>query len=107
MQLEAIYNQGRLEFIRPVQLKHERIRLTVDIPDEEILSPSPTTGEGAQAPSYELPPEVLQLAKTMEERLNHIRNAPFPADEELPPLTQKQQDRIEASAERDEIRSLR
>jgi len=37
MQLEAIYENGKLEFARPVHLKHGRIRLIVDIPDHEIL----------------------------------------------------------------------
>ncbi len=36
MQVEAIYNQGRLEFARPIKLKHDHLRLVVEVPDEEI-----------------------------------------------------------------------
>lgn len=47
------------------------------------------------------------MAKAMEEKLDRVRNAPLPADEDLPPLTQKQSDRMEAFALRDEVRGLR
>lgn len=36
MQIQAIYNQGRLEFEQPIQFKHDNIRLIVTVPDEEI-----------------------------------------------------------------------
>jgi hypothetical protein len=36
MQVEAIYNQGRLEFAQPIKLKHDHLRLVVEVPDEEI-----------------------------------------------------------------------
>jgi hypothetical protein len=36
MQVEAIYSQGRLEFAQPMKLKHDHIRLVVNVPDEEI-----------------------------------------------------------------------
>lgn len=39
MQVEAIYNQGRLEFVHPIKLKHDHLRLVVVVPDDEILQP--------------------------------------------------------------------
>jgi hypothetical protein len=43
----------------------------------------------------------------MADRLERIRNAPLPPDEQLPPLTQKQYNRMEAFAFRDELRKMR
>ncbi len=37
MQVEAIYNQGRIEFVQPLRLKHDHVRLVVTVPDEEVL----------------------------------------------------------------------
>ena len=37
MLIDAIYDQGRLEFESPVTLKHQRIRVRVEIPDQEII----------------------------------------------------------------------
>jgi len=37
MQVEATYENGRLGFTRRVRLKHARVRLIVDIPDDENL----------------------------------------------------------------------
>ena len=36
MQIQAIYNQGQIEFEKPLRLKHNNIRLIVTVPDEEI-----------------------------------------------------------------------
>ena len=43
MQVEAIYNQGRLEFVQPIKLKHDRLRLVVMVPDDEIDTPPTLT----------------------------------------------------------------
>ena len=97
MQVEAIYDQGRLEFVHPLRLKHDRVRLVVTVPDEELESAVP----------FDLPPEVLARAQALRQRLEAIRNAPTPPDEELPELTQRQVERLEAFALRDEIKGLR
>lgn len=93
MQVEAIYDQGRLEFARPLKLKHQRIRLIVDIADDEIVDPSNP---------YELEPEILAAAAQMRSRLDAIRLAPLRPDAELPELTPKQLERIEAFALRED-----
>lgn len=98
MQVDAIYNHGKIELSQPLHLKHNNVRLVVTVPDDEIE---------VQDDAYNLPPEVLAMVKDMEEKLDRVRNAPPPADKDLPPLTQKQLDRIEAFALRDEIRGLR
>jgi hypothetical protein len=37
MQVEAIYNQGTIQLVHPLRLKHNRIRLTLVVPDEEVV----------------------------------------------------------------------
>ena len=39
MQVQAIYNQGRIEFVEPLRLKRDHIRLVVTVPDDEIAIP--------------------------------------------------------------------
>ena len=88
MQVEAIYDRGTLEFVHPLQLKHDRLRLVVEVPDEELL----TTASNP----YNLAPEVLAQAQAMLEKFDAIRNAPLPPDDTLPELSAKQLERIEA-----------
>jgi hypothetical protein len=102
MKLEAIYDQGKLEFISPVRLKSERFRVKVEVPDEEI--------EGASAPESDssgLPEGLGRQAREMLDRFAAIRNAPLPPDIDLPELTSKQEERIEAFALREEIKGMR
>ncbi|MFA6013586.1 MAG: hypothetical protein WC742_00850 [Gallionellaceae bacterium] len=87
MQVEAIYDHGRLEFIRPIQFKHERLNIIVEVPDEEILNTSKR---------YNLPQEIFDLAAKMTEQMDNVRNAPLPPDDQLPPVTAKTLERIEA-----------
>lgn len=93
MQVEAIYDQGRLEFAQPLKLKHQRFRLIVDIADDEIVDPSNP---------YELDSEILAAAAQTRSRLDAIRMAPLRPDDELPELTPKQLERIEAFALRED-----
>jgi len=94
MRVEALYDHGRLEFIDPLQLRHERLRLIVEVPDADLVSSTPVT--------YHLPPEVLAQAQAMRDRLDAIRHALLPPDDELPELTAKQRERIEAFALRED-----
>ncbi len=36
MQLEAIYEDGRISLLEPLKLRHRRVRVTVQIPDGEV-----------------------------------------------------------------------
>lgn len=47
MQVEAIYDQGRIELIRPLHLRHSRVRVLVEVPDEEVVAPA----VGAEPPA--------------------------------------------------------
>ncbi len=43
MQIEAIYDQGRIELTKPLHLRHSRVRVLVEVPDEEIIAPTAAT----------------------------------------------------------------
>lgn len=92
MQIEATLSYGQLEFSRPIQFKHDRVRLMVDVPDDEIVELNDT---------YGLPLEVLALAMQMRARLDSVRNAPLRPDAELPPVLSKTLRRIDAFAQRE------
>lgn len=36
MNIEAIYDHGKLSFVTPTRLKHEKIRVIVTVPDDEV-----------------------------------------------------------------------
>lgn len=101
MNVQVIWENGVFRPTLPLVLKHPVI--TIQIPDEEVI------GQRIEAvPSARpLPPEAEAYARALEERLERIRNAPFPDDADLPPLTEKQLERMEAFALRDELRAGR
>lgn len=93
MQVEAIYNQGKIELSQPLRLKHNHVRLVVTVPDDEIE---------VQDNIYNLSPDVIAEAEKMRKRLDDVMNTPLPPDDELPPLSAKQLSRIEAFALRED-----
>lgn len=95
MQVEAIYDQGRIELVQPLRLRHDRVRLLVTVPDEEV---------DHKGNPYNLSPEVLQKAEEMRQRIDAARRAPLPPDDELPEITPKQLERIEAFELRAQMR---
>lgn len=95
MQVEAIYNQGKIELSQPLRLKHNHVRLVVTVPDDEIE---------VQDSTFNLSPEMLASAEEMLDKLEAIRNAPFSAEDELRSLSAKQVERIEAFELRAEMR---
>jgi hypothetical protein len=105
MNIQTIWENGAFRPLVPLAIKHAFV--TIQVPDDEVADNLLVTQEAGSRPTYSLPPEVVELAKAMEERLDRIRNAPLPDDTDLPPLSQKQLDRIEAFALRDEIRGNR
>jgi len=62
MQVQAIYNQGRIEFVEPLRLKHDHIRLVVTVPDEEI----------AMSHDQDQSPEQVQAASSFTARVDQI-----------------------------------
>ena len=95
MQVEAIYNQGRIEFVEPLRLKHNHIRLVVTVPDEEVEP---------QINPYNLAQEIFTQAEAMLEKYEAILNAPLPPDEELPEISAKQLERMAAFELRAQMR---
>ena len=63
--------------------------------------------EEKQPAAYKLPSEVRVQIQAMEARMDCIHNTPLTAHKDLPALTDKQLDCINAFALRDEIRHLR
>ena len=92
MKLEAIYDKGRLEFIQPVHFVRDRLRVVVEVPEQEMVKPQ------GKAPAATLG----GYARDLKTRLDAIRNGPLPPDDELPKLTEKQRSRIEAFALRED-----
>ncbi|MFA7351306.1 MAG: hypothetical protein WC009_11130 [Methylotenera sp.] len=95
MQVEAIYNQGKIELSQPLRLKHNHVRLVITVPDDEIE---------VQDNAYNLSPEMLASAEAMLDKLEAVRNAPLSAGDELKLLSAKQLERIEAFELRAEMR---
>ena len=87
MKFEAVYDRGRLEFSEPVKFKSDRVRIKVDVPDSEIVH---------HPDKDHLPQELREQAEDMLASLEAIRNAPFPPDDQLPEVTLRQLERIEA-----------
>jgi len=102
MKVEAMYENGKLELVQPLRLKHERVRLVVTVPDHEVEEVQPSDLNLSN-----LPADVVERAKAVRARMDAIKNAPVPADEELPELTDEQLERLAAFALRDEIKGLR
>ena len=101
MNVQVIWENGVFRPTLPLALKHPAI--TIQIPDEEVIAHRIEAVPAA----HPLPPEAEAYARALEERLDRIRSAPLPDDANLPPLTQKQLERMEAFALRDELRAGR
>lgn len=93
MELEAVYEGGKLEFSMPVKFKQNRVYMMVNVPDESIEDAGYL---------YDLPKEVVEEADRMRARLDAIRNAPLPPDDELPPVSDKSMERMRAFALRED-----
>ncbi len=91
MQVEAIYDHGKLEFSRPLRLRHQRIKVVVEVPDMEI-----------DDSSYLPTPEAQKIADEIDKQIDAALNAPLPINEDLPALTEKEKSRIAAFALRED-----
>lgn len=92
MQVEAIYNRGKLEFPKTIRLAHQRFSVQVILPDDVI-----ETKKGTEAMKpLESEEKVQPHIQGMLDDLNTILNAYLSPDDDLPELTEKQQERIEA-----------
>jgi hypothetical protein len=98
MQVDAIYDHGRLEFVQPIQLKHERLSLIVQIPDSEIIK---------QVEPYQLSKKQKREAAILLDRLQRVRDRPLSSEDRLSISEKKLDERLESMTCRDEIRALR
>jgi len=107
MELNAIYDKGRLKFTQPVRFVRDRISLRVVVSDNEVMFVGGAQSDLKETGNSVLPPDLDLQSENMRERLDRIRNAPLRPAEALPPLTEKQKERMEAFAYRDELRKER
>lgn len=99
MQIEAIYNQGKLEFISPVKLKSRRVRVKVDIPDDVVEK------HEDKLPEHNLsgfPKDVQQEVKRLQDIRKKVMDSTLPND--LSAMTDKQKERWEAFELRNAVR---
>ena len=62
MQVEAIYDQGRIELAQPLHLRHPRVRVLVEVPDEEVIAPvRPEMTASMPADQDDLLTEIKQI----------------------------------------------
>lgn len=95
MQVEAIYNKGRLEFVHPIKLKHDHLRLVVLVPDDEVE---------AASTAFTLSPAMQASAQVILDKFSAILNAPVLPEDELPKLSSKHRERMEAFELRAQMR---
>lgn len=95
MQLDAIYDQGRLEFLSPVRFAHDRFVVRVDIPESELQAPVAPVAEPVSQP---LGHDLQKLV----DRLAAVRRRPLPDTADLPPLSAKAEERLDAWAGRED-----
>jgi UDP-2-acetamido-2-deoxy-ribo-hexuluronate aminotransferase len=80
MHVEAIYREGRLEFLTPLRLRQGAIRMIVEVPEEAVE---------AVGHRDTLPAEVVARARSMRATLDAIRNAPPRELQRTPPREAK------------------
>ena len=90
MQLNAIYDHGRLEFPSPIRFAHERFAVRVDIPEREVITTAPSE------------PPLGAYAQALANRLDAVRRRPLPDTASLPPLSDDTDERIDAWAARED-----
>ena len=90
MQLEALYDDGRISLITPVKLRHRRVQVTVTVADSELES----------MPADDTPDGLDDAARRLVASLDAIRHAPLPVASDVPESSPKQLDRIDAFAMR-------
>jgi hypothetical protein len=80
MQIEAIYEDGRLELPRHVRLKQRRVRLIIDIPDDEILreemlpqaQPEPAPELSTEGSTHSVIDEINAILHPWRDRLANL-----------------------------------
>jgi len=113
MQVKAIYEDGAINFTRPLRFKHHKFEIVVSIPEEElepgeIKAPVACAADNATdaSPEYQSALDTL-LAQTPNDpwlqrmKAIELRVLSLP-DDQIPDLTAKQLDRMDAFALRED-----
>ena len=98
MQVEARYNNGKLEFPKSIGLARKRFKVIVDIPDKEVIAGYTQNIESELDHLLAKQPDDPWL-KRMKEIEQQVLSIP---EDELPELTPKQLQYIDAFATRKE-----
>lgn len=93
MNIQVIWENGALQPIQPLRLRHPMV--TIQVPDEESATASALNS---------LPSEVLTIAAEMRKRLDAIRHATLPPDHQLSAISEKTIERMAAFEVRAEYR---
>lgn len=81
MQVDAIYDNGRLQLPSHIQLKHTRLTLRVEVPDDELAETETVVVEKGQRTSFRR--AIDDILGPLKEQL---KNAPPLTDEALDQL---------------------
>lgn len=101
MLAEAYYDNGKIEFTRNYRFKHNRFKISVKLPDDEITDESGDVNEPLSEKSQVSLETYMQK---MMKRLEEIRTMPLD-ESKIPELTEKQLDRIKAFEVRAQMRT--
>lgn len=99
IEIEALWEDGVFKPLREISLKRSRVVLSIP---EEALEPEEEPDKAAPAEPYTLSGEARRIAEEMQSRLEAVRRAAFPPDEELPAVNEKEWERIRAFAMRED-----
>jgi predicted DNA-binding antitoxin AbrB/MazE fold protein len=104
MNIQAIYEHAVLKPIQPLNLKNKLV--TIYVPDEEVSGEEIKDQMHDLAVKYNLPPEVEAMAKDLLARLAAVTEEVMKiSEEDLPVVTKKQLERMEAFEMREDRRS--
>ncbi|MBW1775633.1 MAG: hypothetical protein JRJ82_22575 [Deltaproteobacteria bacterium] len=107
MELNAIYDKGRVKFIQPVRFVRDRINIRIVVSDDDVVPMKNGQSEPMEARKSTFPYDLEGQSQRLRERLDRIRHAPLPPNDAIPPLTEKQTGRMEAFAHRGDLRRER
>ncbi len=86
MRLEAIYDKGRLEFVQPVRFLVDRVKVIVEVPEEELAGSELLRGANQET----------EYIHDLVARLDAIRRVPLSEDDGGAQPTEKHVERFEA-----------
>jgi hypothetical protein len=79
MQVDAIYEDGRLTFVEPLRLVRRRFQVRVELPDDVVPAAPAAAGTGAEQPGPRSAEGAAWLA-----RLETLRNEALAGDAAAP-----------------------